>query len=67
MFQGIVAAVVATLPVIDFDPRPVKYREVKAMHVNGFLGALQALSMAVIYTLLLFSDGGHGFWEQCLI
>jgi len=57
----------ATLPVIDFDPRPVKYREVKAMHVNGFLGALQALSMAVIYTLLLFSDGGHGFWEQCLI
>ena len=32
----------ATLPVIDFDPTltPVKYREVTAIHVNGFLLAL---------------------------
>ena len=32
----------ATLPVIDFDPKltSVKYREVTAIHVNGFLQAL---------------------------
>ena len=34
----------ATLPVIDLDPRPVKYRKVTAIHVNGFPSTLQALS-----------------------
>ena len=34
----------ATLPVIDFDPRPVNYLKVTSIHVNGFPSALQALS-----------------------
>ena len=47
----------ATLPVIDFDPRPVKYREVTAIHVNGFLSALQALSK---------ENEGISMWETQL-
>ena len=47
----------ATLPVIDFDPRPVKYREVMAIHVNGFLSALQALSK---------ENEGISMWETQL-
>ena len=34
----------ATLPMIDFDPRTVKYQKVMVIHANGFLSALQALS-----------------------
>ncbi|CAH3020708.1 unnamed protein product, partial [Porites evermanni] len=47
----------ATLPVIDFDPRPLKYREVTAIHVNGFLSALQALSK---------ENEGISMWETQL-
>ena len=39
------------------NPRPVKYREVNAMHVNGFLGALQALSK---------ENDGISMWETQL-
>lgn len=47
----------ATLPMNDFDPRPVKYREVTAIHVNGFLSALQALSK---------ENEGISMWETQL-
>lgn len=47
----------ATLPVIDFDPRPLKYRKVTAIHVNGFLSALQALSK---------ENEGISMWETQL-
>lgn len=47
----------ATLPLIDFDPRPLKYREVTAIHVNGFLSALQALSK---------ENEGISMWETQL-
>ena len=36
----------STLSVIDFDPRPVKYREVKTHHINNFLSNIQLLSQA---------------------
>ena len=32
------------LPVIDFDPRPDKYRKVKPTHTNGLLKDLQSIS-----------------------
>ena len=47
----------ATLHVIDFDPQPVKYREVTLIHVNGFLSALQALSK---------ENEGISMWETQL-
>ena len=42
---------------IDFDPRPVKYRKVTAIHVNGFPSALQALSK---------ENEGISMWETQL-
>ena len=42
---------------IDFDPRSVKYQEVLAIHVNGFLGSLQALSK---------ENEGISMWETRL-
>jgi len=34
----------STLSVIEFDPRPAKYREVKAKHINNFLSNIQLLT-----------------------
>lgn len=36
----------ASLNVIDFDPRPDKYRHVNVHHINNFLSKVQALSQA---------------------
>ncbi|KAJ7377435.1 hypothetical protein OS493_029336 [Desmophyllum pertusum] len=47
----------ATLPVIDFDPRPANKREVKVHHINNFLSNIQALSQ---------EDGGLSMWETQL-
>ena len=47
-----------TLPVIDFDPRPTKYREVNAQHINKFLSNIQALSQA--------EGRGISMWETQL-
>ena len=47
----------ATLPVIHFDPRPAKYREVKAHHINRLLSDIQVLS----------AEGGQlSMWETQL-
>ncbi|KAJ7377437.1 hypothetical protein OS493_029339 [Desmophyllum pertusum] len=47
----------ATLPVIDFDPRPANKREIKVHHINNFLSNIQALSQ---------EDGGLSMWETQL-
>lgn len=48
----------ASLNVIDFDPRPAKYRHVNAHHINNFLSKVQALSQA--------EDGELTMWETQL-
>jgi len=48
----------AILPVIDFDPRPAKYRNVNVHHINKFLGNLQWLSQA--------EGKGVSMWETQL-
>lgn len=48
----------AALPVIDFDPRPVKYREVAKQHINKFLSDLELVSQA--------GGGGISMWQTQL-
>ena len=47
-----------TLSVIEFDPRPARYREVNEQHINKFLRNIQALSQA--------EDRGVSMWETQL-
>ena len=47
-----------TLSVIEFDPRPARYREVNEQHINKFLRNIQALSQA--------EDTGVSMWETQL-
>ena len=46
------------MPVIEFDPRPAKYRDVKAHHIDNFLRNVQALSQA--------KGEGVSMWETQL-
>ena len=48
----------SSLSVIEFDPRPAKYREVKTHHINNFLSNIRLLSQA---------EGGEiSMWETQL-